>query len=77
MAVSFEETGARTERRISVFQRAGDRSRRTDEVHRLRVPSTGEVLGALRQTGFRAQVRTRWHEAALLPRRRAFVARKV
>jgi len=77
MAVSFEETSARAERRISVFQRAGDRWRRTDEVHRLRVPSTGEVLGALRQAGFRAQVRARWHEAALLPRRRAFVARKV
>ena len=76
LAVDFQDGGDRGERRITVFREVDGGWRRSDECHRIRIPATARVLEDLRAAGFAAIVRGRWHEAPLLPRRRAFIARK-
>lgn len=67
---------SRAERRVTVFRQAGDGWRRSDEVHRLRIPASAEVVAALREAGFAVRTRSRWHLEPLLPRRLAFIARR-
>ena len=51
-----EDTRRRTlTRRITTFRRSGPTWRRSDEVHRLRLYRSAEVLRALAQAGFRAR----------------------
>lgn len=86
VATEFEEAGERGTRTILTFvdpagrgaagRRRGSAWRRSEEVHRLRIPSRDAVLRELREAGFAVRVRRRWGEAPLLPRRLAFLARR-
>ena len=42
-------------RRITTFPKVGERYRRGDEVHRLRLFRATEIAGELRRVGFRAR----------------------
>jgi SAM-dependent methyltransferase len=53
--VQREVRGRRLVRRITTFRRVGNRYRRSDEVHRVRLYGAGEVLRLLRRAGFRAR----------------------
>jgi SAM-dependent methyltransferase len=63
-------------RRILIFRRSGGRWRLSLETHRVRPFARREVLQALRDAGLAAQSYRAYEDLALLPRRRAFVARK-
>lgn len=84
VATEVVEQGDRGTRTIVTFRRAAGRAsegrrptwRRSEEVHRLRIPSRDAVVGDLRAAGFAVRVRRRWGEASLLPRRLAFLARR-
>lgn len=84
VATEFVEQGDRGTRTIVTFRAAAGRGaagrrptwRRSDEVHRIRIPSRDAVVGDLRAAGFAVRVRRRWGEAPLLPRRLAFLARR-
>jgi SAM-dependent methyltransferase len=66
----------RLTRDIVTYRRRGREWHRHVERHVLRVPSRAEVAAALRAAGFTVRVATRYGEAALLPRRAAFIARR-
>jgi SAM-dependent methyltransferase len=67
----------RLTRDITVFRRLpGGAYRRSHELHRVRVPSRDEIMGALRRAGFTARASRRLGAHALAPHRLAFVARK-
>jgi SAM-dependent methyltransferase len=72
-----DRSRSRLRRTITTFRRVGAHWRRTDEVHRVRVPSREEIVAALRSAGF-ASVRAgrRYGRHALAPHRLAFVARR-
>ncbi|MEE4381594.1 MAG: methyltransferase domain-containing protein [Pseudomonadales bacterium] len=86
VATEFVEAGDRGTRTIVTFvdpagrgpagRRRGSAWRRSEEVHRLRIPSRDSVVGELREAGFAVRVRRRWGDAPLLPRRLAFLARR-
>lgn len=42
-------------RRITTFRRSGDRHRRSEERHRLRLYEPAALAGALRRSGFRVR----------------------
>jgi SAM-dependent methyltransferase len=66
----------RLTRRIVSFRRIGRHWRRAGETHRIRLFERGEVERALRKAGFVVRVVQRYGRERLLPRRRAFIARK-
>lgn len=75
--VEKEDRGRETlTRRIVTFRKAGERYRRTDEVHRQRLYGAADVAYKLRRAGFRVRT-ARGYGRYRLPRAHAaFVARK-
>jgi SAM-dependent methyltransferase len=63
-------------RRIVTFRKIGSNWRRGEETHRLRLFECREVERALQGAGFSVRQTRRYGAMALLPRRRAFIARK-
>jgi len=63
-------------RRITTFRRVGRIYRRGEELHRLRLHEPGEVLAALRRTGFRAHALRGYGSVRFAPGLCGFVARK-
>ena len=63
-------------RRIVTFRKIGSNWRRGEETHRLRLFERRKVERALRDAGFTVRTAQRYGDAALLPRRRIFIARK-
>lgn len=80
LAESIEDPRrGRLRRDITTFRRigAGSTYRRTQEVHRVRVPSREEIVRALATAGFSARVARRYGAFELAPHRLAFVARRL
>jgi SAM-dependent methyltransferase len=69
---------ARLVRDITTFRRVGQSAsyRRTQEIHRVRVPSRAEILAALATAGFAARASRRYGTFELAPHRLAFVSRR-
>src|SRR5262249_8960884 len=75
--VSEQRSRRRLARAITIFCKDGSRWRRSDEVHHLRLFSRGEILRSLRRAGFSCRTARRYGKFPLLPRRMAFIARKI
>jgi hypothetical protein len=76
VVASSTERDGRLERSITTFRRVGGRWRRTDEVHRLTLLPTAELVRLLRQAGFVATVRRGWGRTPLPAGLAVLVARK-
>lgn len=63
-------------RDITIFRKNGAGWRRSDELHRVRVPSRQEIATALRDAGFTLKSGRRFGRFELAPHRLAFVARR-
>ena len=63
-------------RRITSFRRVGDLYRRADEVHRLRLYTSTDIVGQLRRVGFRVRTMRSYGRYHLPRAHAAFVARK-
>jgi hypothetical protein len=74
----IEEDGAQNSivRHITTFLKVGANYRRRNELHQLKVYSKNEMLGWLRDTGFRVRTYGHYGEYRLADRQSAFVARK-
>lgn len=79
-AVLVEVTGSRRRRtltrRIVAFRRKGNRWRRSEELHELRLYPRAQVVRTLRRAGFEVRVLPRYGRRRLLPGTVAFEARK-
>ena len=64
-------------RRMVTFRKAGSGWRRSEETHRVRLLNPAKILKALRRAGFAVRMSPRYAGMQLLPRRRAFICRKV
>lgn len=70
-----KERGTLT-RRISSFRKVGEHYRRDDEVHRLRLYESSEIVRELRRVGFRVRTMRGYGRYPLPKAHAAFVARK-
>jgi SAM-dependent methyltransferase len=66
----------RLTRRITTFRKTGDLYRRSHEVHELRLFNRSELLGQLRQIGFRARTLSGYGRLRFVPGYVGFLARK-
>jgi len=63
-------------RDITIFRKRGATWRRSDELHRVRVPSRQEIASDLREAGFTVKSGRRIGRFTLAPHRIAFIARR-
>jgi hypothetical protein len=64
------------ERRMTVFRKIGERYRRSEEVHRLRLHSPSDILRDLRSAGFTARTIRGYGESRFFRGLAGFVARR-
>jgi SAM-dependent methyltransferase len=73
----IEEDANQLTRYITTFRRVGgDRFRRSEEIHRLKLFSQAQVLDWLRDTGFRVRTRRSYGDYRLTDRQSVFICRK-
>jgi hypothetical protein len=74
--IDEDEPKRRLERKITTFRRVGRLYRRSEEVHVLRLYAASEVLGALRNAGFRARALRGYGDLRFRKAYVGFLARK-
>ncbi len=74
LAETTEDQPSRTlTRMVETFRQVGDLYRRRQEIHRVRLSDTNELLALLARYGFAAETAQAYGRERLLPRRRAFI----